>query len=65
VKICYFCNYLEKEEIPNSSAVERSAVNRLVVGSIPTWGVFIFAQYVSESQKQVTKEINYINEKEV
>ena len=28
--------------ILSSSAVEQSAVNRLVVGSNPTWGVFLF-----------------------
>ena len=29
---------LKGKQILSSSAVERSAVNRLVVGSIPTWG---------------------------
>ena len=36
---CYHCWVIL---ILSSSVVERSAVNRLVVGSNPTWGVLIF-----------------------
>lgn len=38
----------------SSSAVERSAVNRLVVGSNPTWGDLIHSEFFnlnSESKK--------------
>jgi hypothetical protein len=35
--------------ILSSSVVERSAVNRLVVGSNPTWGVFKLILWLSQS----------------
>ena len=35
---------LVKSIILSSSVVEQSAVNRLVVGSSPTWGVFIIGR---------------------
>ena len=39
--LCYIIHEIEKSEvftILSSSVVERSTVNRLVVGSSPTWG---------------------------
>jgi hypothetical protein len=33
------CNLINPDSL-SSSVVEQSAVNRLVVGSSPTWGVF-------------------------
>ena len=44
----------------SSSAVEQSAVNRLVVGSSPTWGVFIIKNLTKMSDKLLigTKQFN-------
>ena len=39
--LCYIIHEIERSEvftILSSSVVERSTVNRLVVGSSPTWG---------------------------
>ena len=57
---------IKKGDFLSSSGVERSAVNRFVVGSNPTWGDFIWKQIKQISPLNFIGsliEINFVNVK--
>ena len=49
---------MQKITILDSSVVEQSAVNRLVVGSSPTWGVVTKKQYMENNSDKLIIELN-------